>query len=114
MERFAGDRRKCPRFELRLPLRYRLSQKGVETRWNAGITRDMSRDGVVFKTRRPLPLGAHVEIRIDWPARYQSLHPVDLQATGFVVRSDGGRSAVRITSHRFLVESGDQPLGKTA
>jgi hypothetical protein len=74
----------------------------------------MSREGVVFKTRRPLPLGAHIELRIDWPARYESVHPVDLQATGFVVRSDNGRSAVRITAHRFLVAETPQVLGKTA
>jgi hypothetical protein len=114
MERFAGERRQSIRFNLHLPLRYRLSQKGAETRWSTGVTRDMSRDGLVFKTRRPLPLGAHIEVRIDWPARYESVYPVDLQATGFVIRSDNGRSAVRITSHRFLVNAAAPALGKTA
>src|SRR5579864_2465230 len=83
-----GDRRKSPRFDLRLPLRYRVSQKGVENRWSTGITRDMSKDGVVFKTRHPLPVGGHIELRIDWPARYQSIYPIDLQVTGFIIRNE--------------------------
>ena len=110
-----GDRRKSPRFDLRLPLRYRVSQKGVENRWSTGITRDMSKDGVVFKTRHPLPVGGHIELRIDWPARYQSIYPIDLQVTGFIIRNEHGRAAVRISSHRFLVQDA-QPveLFKTA
>jgi PilZ domain len=115
MVRMIGDRRKSPRFDIRLPLRYRLSQRGVENRWNTGITRDMSKDGVVFKTRHPLPVGGHLEVRIDWPARYRSVHPVDLHLTGFIVRSGNGRAAVHISSHRFLVqEAQEAELYKTA
>jgi hypothetical protein len=114
MQQAATDRRKSPRFEVHLTLRYRVSQKGIENRWSTGITRDMSKDGVIFKSRRPLPVGAHVEIRIDWPARYQAVYPVDLQATGFVVRSEHGRTAVCINSHRFLVNSDADLLTKTA
>ena len=110
-----GDRRKSARFDLRLPLRYRVSQKGVENRWSSGITRDMSKDGVVFKSRHPLPVGGHVELRIDWPARYESTYPIDLQLTGFVIRNDQGRTAVRISSHRFLVQTTQRvELSKTA
>ncbi|PWU10417.1 MAG: hypothetical protein C5B51_04250 [Terriglobia bacterium] len=115
MTRLIGERRSSPRFDLHLPLRYRLSQKGTQNRWNSGMTRDMSKDGVVFKTRHPLPVGGHVEMRIDWPARYQSVYPVDLQLTGFVMRSDDGKTAVRISSHRFLVRSASESeLSKTA
>jgi len=105
MKNMAEERRQSPRFEVRLPLRYRLSEKGGDGRWHTGITRDMSKDGVGFKTRRPLPLGCHIELRIDWPARFDSLYPIDLQATGFVVRSDSTRAAVRISSHRFLMQN---------
>ena len=104
MKTIAEERRQSPRFEVRLPLRYRLSEKGGDGRWHTGITRDMSKDGVAFKTRRPLPVGCHIELRIDWPARFDSLYPIDLQATGFVVRNDVNRAAVRISSHRFLLQ----------
>ena len=103
MKNLAEERRQSPRFDVRLPLRYRLSEKGGDGRWHTGITRDMSKDGVGFKTRRPLPVGCHIELRIDWPARFDSIYPIDLQATGFVVRSDNNRAAVRISSHRFLM-----------
>jgi len=110
-----SERRGSPRFDLRLPLRYRLSQKAVESHWNSAITRDMSKDGVVFKTRHPLPVGSHIEIRVEWPARYQSVYPIDLQLTGFVIRNGHGRTAVRISSHRFLVQATEQAeFSKTA
>ena len=113
MDSTIDNRRSVQRFNLRLNLRYRLSEKGVEHRWSAGSTRDLSREGLAIKPRRPLPVGSHIEIRIDWPARYESVHPVELHITGFVIRSENGRSAVRISSHRFLVHEGE-PLGKTA
>ncbi len=116
MKRLADERRESPRFDLRLTLRYRLSLKGgAEDRWQTGVTRDISKDGVGFKTRRPLPVGSHIELRIDWPARFEGEYPVDLQATGFVIRSDQNRTAVKISSHRFLTPN-EKPaeLSKTA
>jgi len=113
MESTIDNRRVAQRFNLRLNLRYRLSEKGVEHRWSSGTTRDLSREGLGIKPRRPLPVGSHIEIRIDWPARYESVHPVELQITGFVIRCENTRAAIRISSHRFLVHDGE-PLGKTA
>jgi hypothetical protein len=114
MKRAADERRESTRFDVRLTLRYRLSQKGeADSRWQTGVTRDMSRDGVGFKTKRPLPVGSHIELRIDWPSRNDSAEPVDLQATGFVVRSDQNRTAVRISSHRFVASNATEPLELT-
>ncbi|HLI84007.1 MAG TPA: PilZ domain-containing protein [Bryobacteraceae bacterium] len=114
MERNSEERRESPRFDVRLTLRYRLSQKGeADSRWQTGVTRDMSKGGVGFKTKRPLPVGSHIELRIDWPARHESAEPVDLQATGFVVRSDQNRTAVRISSHRFVASNSAEPLELT-
>jgi c-di-GMP-binding flagellar brake protein YcgR len=117
MEHMIGNRRQVQRFNLRLNLRYRVSEKGIEHRWSSGTTRDLSREGLGIKPRRALSVGSHIEIRIDWPARYESVHPVELQITGFVIRSENGRAAVRISSHRFLVQQDGvdaQQLGKTA
>lgn len=116
MQSMIGNRRRAQRFNLRLNLRYRVSEKGIEHRWSTGTTRDLSREGLGIKARRPLSVGSHIEIRIDWPALYDSVHPVELHVTGFVIRSENGRAAVRISSHRFLVQDGadTQPLGKTA
>ena len=103
MAKTADERRRSVRFDLHLALRYRQSEKGVEHRWNAGVTRDMSKEGVAFKCRQPLPVGSHVELRIDWPVKQEAIRPIDLQATGFVVWSGGEETAVRISSHKFRI-----------
>lgn len=104
MQKTAADRRSRPRYELRMPLRYHVSQKGGVPRTGTGLTCEMSSTGLSFHCRKPLPVGAHVEIVIDWPAKYGDLYPVDLQLTGFVLRSEPGRTAVKMTSHRFRVD----------
>ncbi len=112
MQVAVADRRKNQRFDVHLSLRYRVSQKGAEGRWHTGITRDISKEGLAFKPRKPLPAGSHVELHIDWPVLHQSVYPVDLQATGFVMRSDANRTVVTLSSHRFLIQSAT--LSKTA
>jgi hypothetical protein len=82
-------------------LHYSVSLKGEALRSGSGLTLDISTTGISFRGRRPLPVGAHIELLVQWPAKYEDLYPVELQATGFVVRSDIGRTAVRITSRKF-------------
>jgi PilZ domain-containing protein len=115
MEKTATDRRDGHRFEVRLPLRYRVSRKGVVDRMGTGMTFEMSANGLSFRCRKPLPVGAHIDAVIDWPAKYDDVYPVDLQVTGFVVRSDAGRTAVKLTSRKFRVNHAmHQPLPATA
>ena len=108
-----GERRRR-RYELHLPVHFRLSQKGVVARWGTGLMRDMSASGLSFRTRRTLPVGSHIELVIDWPVRYAQTRPVDLQVTGFILRSDPGRTAVCITAHRFRIGSQSEPFRATA
>lgn len=105
MDKVAGDRRRNRRYDLRLPIHYRLSLKGEPARSGSGLTLDMSTTGVSFRSRRPLPVGSHIEMTVNWPARYGDIYPIDLQITGFVVRSDNNRTAVRMTSRKFRVAS---------
>jgi hypothetical protein len=99
----SSDRRGSGRYELRLPLHYRVSVKGQAVRTGSGATCDMSASGLSFRCRRSLPVGAHIEIMIEWPAKYRGMDALSLQVTGFLVRCDGNRSAVRMTSHKFKV-----------
>jgi hypothetical protein len=103
MSKIVLERRLNRRYEVRLPVHYRISNRSGVARVGTGTTYEMSTNGLSFRTRKPLPIGAHVEMLIEWPARYGDIYPVDLQATGFIVRSDGGRTAVRMTSRRFRV-----------
>jgi|HubBroStandDraft_1064217.scaffolds.fasta_scaffold148324_3 hypothetical protein len=97
------ERRADTRYELRLPLRYRISQKGEAPCMGTGLTQDLSTHGIAFRCRKSLPVGAHVELLVDWPAKYGDLYPIELQVTGFVLRSNNGRTAIRMTSHRLRV-----------
>jgi hypothetical protein len=116
MDTIAGERRLNRRFHLRLPVHYRLSLKGEPSRAGSGLTCDISTTGINFRSRRPLPVGAHIEVVVTWPAHYDDIYPIDLQITGFVVRSDNGRTAVRITSHKFRIGSApaEEPVQATA
>lgn len=103
MEKSAVDRRKHLRYGVRLPLHYHVSQKGNMARSGSGLTLNMSTNGVSFRCRKPLPLGAHIEMVIDWPAKYGDVYPVDLVVTGFIIRSDPNHTAIRMTSRKFRV-----------
>ena len=99
------DRRINRRYDLRLPLHYRVAQKGLPPRTGSGMTCDLSAGGISFRCRRPLPIGAHIEVTVAWPARYAEVYPIDLVITGFVVRSDSSRTAIRVTSRRFRTDA---------
>ena len=108
------DRRNGRRYDIRIPLHYRISVKGLPPRTGTSTTCEMSTAGVSFRSRKPLPVGAHIEMTAVWPAKFAHVHPVDLQMTGFIVRSDAGRTAVSITSRRFRVSGAAAGLPATA
>jgi len=111
----ATDRRRNRRYELRLPVHYRVAEKGMMPRTGSGNTCDLSSNGLSFRCRRPLPIGAHIEMMVDWPSKYGDMYPIELQVTGFIVRTTGGRIGVRVTSRKFRVASAlDQPYRATA
>lgn len=114
MEKTWTERRTNCRYGVHLHLQYHLAVKGEEPRSGTSTTCDMSTSGICFRTRRPLPVGAHIEIVVEWPAKYRDYEAVDLQITGFVLRSESGKSAVRITSWRFRVDSVSERVRATA
>ena len=106
------ERRHNQRYGIHIPIHFRVSQNGTESRWGTGLTSDISSSGVGFRCRRPPPLGSHVELIIDWPAKKDAVYPVYLQVTGFIVRSAGSKAAVRMASRRFRVETPSaRPMG---
>jgi hypothetical protein len=98
-----SERREKRRYVLSHTIRFRLSAKRPMSRWAIGTIQDMSSSGVSFRSRRPLPLGGHLELIVDWPAPLDDQRLVSLHASGFVVRSSRTKAAVRITSHRFHI-----------
>jgi c-di-GMP-binding flagellar brake protein YcgR len=115
MDLTATDRRRNRRYDLRLPLHYQVAEKGALPRTGSGNTCDLSSSGLSFRCRRPLPIGAHIEMSVEWPSKYGDLYPIELLVTGFVARSVGGKIGVRVTSRKFRVDSVlEQPYRATA
>jgi len=110
----ANERRQTQRFDLHLPIHYRISHRGETSRWATGVTCDIGSAGVTFRCRKALPIGAHVEMTIEWPARHEEL-PVDLLTTGIVVRSSSTKAAVNMTSYRFRTDlQNSEPMAAIA
>ncbi len=103
MLKIAQNRRSSGRYDLRLPLHYRVSVKGAPPRTGSATTSDISATGLSFRSRKPLPVGAHIEILIEWPCKYRDIDPMSLLITGFIVRSDGTRVGVHMTSRKFKI-----------
>jgi hypothetical protein len=97
------EKREKRRYVLSHTVHFRLSAKRPTSRWAIGTMQDMSSSGISFRCRRQLPLGGHLELIVDWPVAFDDRRLVSLHASGFVVRSNGTKVAVRITSHRFRV-----------
>lgn len=113
MLKVAQNRRTTGRYDLRLPLHYQVSLKGEPPKTGSGTTCDISATGLSFRSRKPLPVGAHIEMMVEWPARYRDIDPMSLQITGFIVRCDGTRVAMRMTSRKFRITMA-QPESATA
>ena len=98
------ERRVNRRYDLRLPLHYRVSPEGQASCSGTGMTYNLSTYGVGFHCRRPVPVGSHIFMSVAWPTKYAGIYPVDLLVTGVVVRSQSGRAAVRVTSRKLRTD----------
>ncbi len=91
-----------------MPVHYRVSRRGVAGRWVESISLDMSSNGLCFRSRHAIPVGSHIELWLEWPARHDD-QPMELHATGLIVRSNTYKTAIRITSRRFTVSDVEAP-----
>jgi hypothetical protein len=66
-----------------------------------GETIDLSSGGILFDAGRELPVGLNVELSVAWPALLHNFAPMQLVATGRIVRTDGGLTAIQLTQHEF-------------
>ncbi|MGD0500330.1 MAG: PilZ domain-containing protein [Bryobacteraceae bacterium] len=110
VDRIAGDRRRDRRYELRLDMRWKLLRRRRVLDQGAGRTLDLSSSGILFESGRELPTGFTVELSVTWPVLLHNVAPLQLVAAGRIVRTDGGRAAIRMAQHEFrtMAISGDQ------
>jgi hypothetical protein len=83
-----------------LPLRWKRIWRKIQDS-GVGTAIDLSSGGILFEAEKSLPLGSQVELAIAWPALIANFPPVQVMASGVVVRSDGNRNAIRMVRHEF-------------
>ena len=103
------DRRLNRRFPVQQEIRYHLAQSRSVEPMRIGRTLDVSSRGILFTTTGPLPVGRLVEIAMHWPAPLNGGCPLQLVASGHVLRSDGKIAAMRIQRYEFRTRSAAAP-----
>jgi hypothetical protein len=118
LQESAGNIRPIPKRDRRDGIRFPVNSK---LRWTAldgkdsrlagkGETVDFSSSGLSFRSDVPLSPGRRLELSVDWPTQLEGRVPMEVMATGKVVRADGCflcvaidrmefRTAIRIAGH---------------
>ena len=97
----AGDRRQDRRYQLHLDVKWKLIRRRRVLDTGTGQTIDMSSGGILFDAGRSLPEGLNVELSITWPVLLHNVAPMQLVASGRIVRSVGGKIAIHTVQHEF-------------
>jgi hypothetical protein len=95
------DRRRNTRFPLREEVKYRVRHSKTLVTSGTGKTLNIGSGGILFSSDQKLALGKTLEISVNWPARLDGTCPLQFVATGKVIRSDHGKTAVRIERYEF-------------
>ena len=90
MSTFAVHVERPTRFELGLPVQFR---PVGGSRWMDGISRDISRSGLLFRSESAVPLGTELEVIIAMPKELTGCRTVQVVCTGKVVRQLGQAEA---------------------
>jgi len=66
-----------------------------------GHTIDVSSGGMLFDAGRHLPEGLNVELSVAWPVLLHNVAPMQLVASGKIVRTNGCHIAFETVAHEF-------------
>lgn len=97
----SGDRRQDRRYHLQLELRWKLIRRRRVLDTGTGYTLDLSSGGVLFDAGRHLPEGLTAELWITWPVLLHNTSPLQLVASGKIVRAIGRHVAIQTNQHEF-------------
>jgi len=89
------------RFPLQEPVEYRLILSKRFSIAGKGQTLNVGSGGILFSTQHLLPVGAMIELVVEWPARIDGLLAMKLVVAGRVLRSDHRQAAVRLEKHQL-------------
>src|SRR6266849_5396925 len=96
-----GDRRQDRRYQLQLDVKWKLFRRRRVLDTGTGQTVDISSGGILFDAGRHLPEGLNVELSISWPVLLHNVAPMQLVASGKIVRGNGRQVAIQTTQHEF-------------
>ena len=95
------NRRRTNRFPIVREIRYRVATKDNLFEARVGNTVNISSNGVLFTTEKPLLPGRRLELAISWPAELNRNTALKLVARGRVVRAEHGCAAAEIQNFEF-------------
>ena len=95
------ERRAASRYPIRADVAFRLVVGRRVIRTGTGSLLNISRSGLLFESARPIPPGGRIELVVDWPSHSGTMA---LHVAGETVRSQGGRTAVKIRRSAFRAE----------
>lgn len=100
------------RYPVQFDLCYKLVRTGQVLERGLGKTREFSQGKVRFSADRILPIGADLELSLDWPLRIHGVSSLHLIISGHVIRSSRKESTLKITRYEFRTR-GAQPIAST-
>jgi hypothetical protein len=99
------DRRRKRRYRIQLDLDWKLIRSKKLLDQGTGRTLDVSSGGLRFEICRPLPVGETLELSLAWPVMLHNITPLQLVATGAILRSDERQTIVRLVRYEFRVKA---------
>ena len=94
------ERRNRARYPVQLPARYQSLERGQRIE-GVGLTVNMSSKGLLITCQHELQLGTRLEVRINWPSLLESTVPLQLVASGRVIRCEGFAFALEFAQYQF-------------
>jgi hypothetical protein len=107
----SGDRRNRRRYDIDLPLQFKVRHSPQVSWTGSGKTINVSAGGIACEVNEVLPPGSGIELSIAWPVLLDGTCRLKLVATGKVVRSYRNFAAVRVERYEFHTQA---PYGARA
>ncbi len=97
----ADDRRVSPRYEHQVELRFEQVGRDGTLRIGHGITEDVSRRGIRFRSEEAPEVGSEIVTRIPWPTLLQNVCALELVAHGRITRATDRGIVLVIRNYEF-------------